>query len=337
MKFIFAFLAVIFTITQLYGQSNKIPEIAFHIDEKIIKIDTLTFKKMLVRDTIQNPNHEKIYCSNFSDLFHLPSSYLSLLFNLNSSFAILNNKSTPALVLSKELGLKYINFKIKAGEYDYVDGLNSDYIISDDIKFDMILFPSLRDTLNELSKQIIGVSKKEKETLLIGDLDSDESKLDFIKTEIDLSFKINEPYSEGSLKVMISMLKNIIAQQNLINNTKKKIKINYLDRFSDIFFAINNKAINRNINDVPILFNVVDSLNQPAHFDRIYFCPIWDTLDINEITFNTNTLKAILPICDYYIWGSNEGIKNFPNYHPNVYKIRWQSLDALQKITLKCN
>jgi hypothetical protein len=338
MKFIFSFLAIIFSITQVYGQRNEIPEVAFIIDKKVIKIDSLTFKKLLVIDTMQNPNHEKIYCSNFSDLFHLPSSYMSLLFYLNSSFAILNNKATPVLVPSKKLCTEYINLKIKAGEYQYIEGLNSDYIISDDIKFDIILFPSLRDTLNKLSKEIIDFSKKEKEKeTFLSNFDSDKSKLEFIKTEINLSFKINEPYSKGSLKVMISMLKNIIAQQNLNNKTKKEIKINNLERFNDIFFAINNKAINSNINDIPLIFNLVDSLNQHSHFERIYYCPIWDTLDISEITFNANPLKSILPICDYYFWGSNDGIKKFPNSLPKAYKIRWQSLDAFQKITLKSN
>ena len=339
MKFIFSLLTITFSLTQVYGQRNETPEIAFLLDKKIIKIDTLTFKKMLVIDTMQNPNHEKIYCSNFSDLFHLPSSFMSLLFYLNYSFEILNKKSTAVLIPSKKLCKEYINLKIKAGEYYYVDGLNSDYIISDDIKFDIILFPSLRDTINKLSKKIIGFSKKEKEktAYLLSNFDSDKSTLDFIKSEIDLSLKINEPYSKGSLEIMISILKNIKAQQGLKRKTKKEIKINFLEAFNDIFFAINNKAINSNINDIPIIFNENDSLNEPIHFERIYYCPIWNTLDIKEVTINTNTHKSVLPIGDYYFWGSNDSIKKIPNTLPKVYKIRWQSLDAFQKVTLRYN
>ncbi|MEQ1553816.1 MAG: hypothetical protein ABL929_06545, partial [Ferruginibacter sp.] len=91
------------------------------------------------------------------------------------------------------------------------------------------------------------------------------------------------------------------------------------------------------INDIPIIFNIVDSVNMPIHFDRIYYCPIWDTLDINEIKFNINPVKSILPICDYFFWVGNDGIKKFPNTSQKEYKIRWQSLDASQKITLKYN
>ncbi|NOT94138.1 hypothetical protein [Ferruginibacter sp.] len=336
MKFLLASLAIIVSLTEVYGQRNEIPEIAFLFKNKVINIDTLTFKKMLVIDTIQNPNRENIYCSNFSDLFHLPSSYEALLFYLNSSDVILNNKSTPAIVPSTRLCMQYINLKIKAGDYHYVNGLNSDYIISDDVKFDIILFPGLRDTLSKLTKKIIGFAKNDREimNLIKIDFNSDKSKLEFIKTQVDGNLKFNKPYSKGSLEVMLSILKNVIAQQSLNSKSKKELKVNYLEMFSDIFFAIDNKAINNNINDIPITFNIVDSLNQPTHFDKIYYCPVWNTLDIREITCN-NPTKSVLPISDYYFWGSNDGIKKLPDNFPRVYKIRWQSLDVSQKIILK--
>ena len=221
--------AIVLAALKGYCQQNPIPQVAFLVNDTVIKIDSATFDKLLVEDTLKICKDGRFCCSNYSDIFS-KNSLGALILYLNPTINKGYSKQTKILLPSYDLCTKYIKDKTqKTG----ASGNNTS-------SFDIIIYPSLRDTLEKIASQITECKYYD-----IGKIDSIRT----IKVTINALLTQNKPLSKMSLESLINISKNIAApcQSNYDRNDASNSES--LASYQNTVFKIFRNSINLNIND----------------------------------------------------------------------------------------
>lgn len=222
-------MTIALAMTKGYGQKNTIPQVAFLVNDTVIKIDSITFHKLFVQDTLKLCNNGRFCCSNYSDIFS-KYSLGALICYLNPAIQRGISKPIKIILPSHDLCTKYITSKIQKTQ---VTGNNN-------ASFDIIINPDLRDSLEKIVSQITDCRYHD-----IGKIDSIQS----IKVTISTLLSQNKPLSKMSLESLINISRNIVAIcRNDFSSKYADISedlVNYLNTVFKIF----NDSLNNNIND----------------------------------------------------------------------------------------
>lgn len=289
MKFNYILVLILFACLKCSAQ--EIPQVAFLFEDKKINIDYSSFKKLLISDTIHSDFYEKLYSSMYND-FEEKQSFTELIKLLNPSFvdSLENTNITngiKVIVPSYNLSMKYIKSKVK---------FENKYTFSSPT-FDIILYPQLRDSLEKLTKNMVGCSHYDKEKV---------QEVRELQTSINSILKQNLPVSKTSLESLIDITAFVNGQTHRNCGADDDVNTENFTLFKNVGFEVLKKAIAGNTTDVPVIIQTVDKDGTPVKSVDVYYCPVWAPSDVQKISSLTNPIKKNLPIADYYFWSGEE-------------------------------
>lgn len=233
MKYVYILIVLFCIAFKSYGQRNNIPQVAFLINSEVIQIDSATFRNFLVLDTLKESKSGISYSSNYSNIFY-KSSLSALIFYLNPVLKKGYIIPPPITVPSYSLCTEFIRKNTK-------QNIISEEEIS---SFDIILYPSLRDSLNKYFSQITECPYYSEKQI---------SAIRTMKVTINAMLEQNRPISKKGLEYLLDIVQKMGIECKSKNTQNDFTTLNKLLIYQKSVFNIFRNSINDDILNNEIL------------------------------------------------------------------------------------